>query len=236
MGIQPIKKANISEQVFEQLKQQLLLGEWKQGDKIPSENELAVAFGVSRVTVRQALQKLTVLGLIETRLGEGSFVKEVKLGMHMNTLIPMAYLGDQSLLEVLEFRQVVEVKTAELAAKRATDQDIEDLERIFNLMMDHKDDPHKFSEDDLDFHLKIAEITNNSLIIETHNIIKDILSVAMHKIVSERGNTAGLHYHKMLLEAIRERNAEKARELMAQHVDDTYEMMSRLHNDQKEKI
>jgi GntR family transcriptional repressor for pyruvate dehydrogenase complex len=229
MGIQPIKKANISEQVFEQLKQQLLLGEWKQGEKIPSENELAAAFGVSRVTVRQALQKLTVLGLIETRLGEGSFVKEVKLGVHMNTLIPMAYLGEQSLFEVLEFRQVVEVKTAELAAKRATEQDIEELQRIYQQMVEYKDDSRKFSEADLDFHLKIAEITNNSLIIETQNIIKDVLSVTMQRIVSERGNTGGLHYHKMLLEAIREHDSEKAREIMAKHVDDTYEMMSKLH-------
>jgi GntR family transcriptional regulator, transcriptional repressor for pyruvate dehydrogenase complex len=231
VGIQPIKKANISEQVFEQLKQQLLLGEWKQGEKIPSENELAVAFAVSRVTVRQALQKLTVLGLIETRLGEGSFVKEVKLGVHMNTLIPMAYLGEQSLLEVLEFRQVVEVKTAELAANRATEQDIEDLQKIFEQMEDYKNDSRKFSESDLDFHLKIAEMTNNSLIIETHNIIKDILSVAMQRIVKERGNTGGLHYHKMLLEAIREHDGEKAKDIMAQHVGDTYEMMSKLYKD-----
>lgn len=233
MGIKPIKKANISEQVFEQLKQQLLLGEWKQGEKIPSENELAAAFEVSRVTVRQALQKLTVLGLIETRLGEGSFVKEVKLGVHMNTLIPMAYLGEQSLLEVLEFRQVVEVKTAELAAMRATEQDVKDLEKIFERMLEYKDVARKFSEADLDFHLKIAEITKNSLIIETHNIIKDILSVAMQRIVDKRGNTGGLHYHKMLLQAIKEHDCEKTKQIMAQHVDDTYDMMSKLYEKEK---
>jgi GntR family transcriptional regulator, transcriptional repressor for pyruvate dehydrogenase complex len=229
MGIKPIKKANISEQVFEQLKQQLVAGEWKQGEKIPSENELATAFGVSRVTVRQALQKLTVLGLIETRLGEGSFVKEIKPGVYMNTLIPMAYLGEQSLLEVLEFRQAVEVKTAELAAKRATPKEIEELEKIFERMTKYKDNPKKFSEADLDFHLKIAEMTGNSLIMETHNIIKDILSVAMQHVVEKLGNTRGLHYHKILLEAIKEHDSKRSRDIMAQHLDDTYEIISQLY-------
>jgi GntR family transcriptional regulator, transcriptional repressor for pyruvate dehydrogenase complex len=228
VGIRPIKKANISEQVFEQLKQQMLLGEWKQGDKIPSENELAALFGVSRVTVRQALQKLTVLGLIETKLGEGSFVKEVKPGMYMNNLIPMAYLGSKSLLDILEFRQAIEVKTAELATKRATDEDIKELEKIFERMIKHKDNGKRFSEADLDFHLKLAEMTKNSLIIETHNIIKEILSVAMQSIVDQLGNVRGLHYHKMLLEAIKEHDYQKTKKIMAQHVDDTYETMSKL--------
>jgi GntR family transcriptional regulator, transcriptional repressor for pyruvate dehydrogenase complex len=234
MGIQPIKKANISEQVFEQLKQQLIAGEWKSGDKIPSENELAVAFGVSRVTVRQALQKMTVLGLIETRLGEGSFVKEIKPGVYMNTLIPMAYLGEQSLLEVLEFRQAIEVKTAELAAKRATDEDIEGLEKIFDRMKKYKDDARRFSEADLDFHLKLAEMTDNSLIIETHNIIKDILSVAMQHIVEKLGNTKGLYYHEMLLEATKERDYKKCGDIMAHHVDETYDIISKLQYDNKD--
>ena len=74
MAIQKISRASIGDQVYQQMKDQIVNGEWKAGDRLPSENELAEQFGVSRVTVRGALQKLAALGLIETKLGDGSYV------------------------------------------------------------------------------------------------------------------------------------------------------------------
>ena len=124
MGIKPIKKVNVGEQVFEQLKRMLIEGEWEPGSKIPSENELADLFNVSRITVRQALQKLNALGLIETKLGEGSFVKSVDIGESMNALIPVMYLGEHSASQVFEFRQIIETECARLACERATEEDI----------------------------------------------------------------------------------------------------------------
>ena len=96
MGIKPIKRVNVGEQVLLQLKKMLIDGEWAPGSKIPSENELAELFEVSRITVRQALQKLNALGLIETRLGDGSYVRNLDIGDSMNALIPFIYLGYQS--------------------------------------------------------------------------------------------------------------------------------------------
>jgi GntR family transcriptional repressor for pyruvate dehydrogenase complex len=223
MGIQPIKKANVSEQVYEQLKRQLLNGEWKQGDKIPSENELAEAFNVSRITVRHAIQKLTALGLIETRVGEGSFVREVKPGVYMNAIIPLAYLGENSTLEVLEFRYVVESESVGLAAERATQEDIAELKEILKNMEDVKEDTKLFAEADLRFHFKIAQITRNSLIIETYNILNDILETAMNDIVKRLGFEIGIYYHTKLLEAIEHHDSEQAKKIMKEHVDKTIE-------------
>ena len=73
MQITPIQKVNVVEEIFDQLQSMLIEGTWKPGDKIPSENELSETFGVSRMTIRQALQKMKALGLIETRSGSGSF-------------------------------------------------------------------------------------------------------------------------------------------------------------------
>ena len=75
MALSEVKKTNIGEQVYHQMKNQILNGDWKPGDKIPSENQLMALFGVSRGTVRQAVQKLGGEGLIFTRHGEGSFVQ-----------------------------------------------------------------------------------------------------------------------------------------------------------------
>ena len=80
MGIVPIKKVNVGQMVFDQMQELLIRGEWKPGDRLPSENELADMFNVSRITIRQALQKLSVLGLVKTRFGEGSFVKKFDIG------------------------------------------------------------------------------------------------------------------------------------------------------------
>jgi len=220
MAIQQIKKLNVGEQVFDQLKQQFLNNEWKQGEKIPSENDLAQAFGVSRVTVRQALQKLVVLGLLETRLGEGSFVKEAKAGLYMNSIIPIAFLGENSFKEVLEFRMKIEGTVAELATEKITENDISELESCFNKMEIYKDDLEMFSKTDFEFHMIIAKATRNSLFIEIFNIMNDILSNAMIKVVAKKGNASGLYYHKLLLETIKTHDPKQVRKVMDEHMQD----------------
>ena len=100
MEIKPIRKVNVGEMVFNQLQDLLIRGEWKPGDRLPSENELAELFHVSRITVRQALQKLSAMGLIETRLGEVSFVRKVDASESMNALVSTLYLDNASSLQV----------------------------------------------------------------------------------------------------------------------------------------
>jgi len=223
MAIRKIKRQSVSDQVFEQLKEQLLMNEWRRGEKLPSENELATSFDVSRVTVRHALQKLTALGLIETKLGEGSFVRDVAPGISMNQLIPMAYLNENSLQEIIEFRRVMEGKVAELAAMKATSEDIEKLEQAYSTMEQVKENLQQFSEADLNFHLTIADIAKNSIILQIYYIINDVLRRAFSEIVLKRGNSAGLYYHKLLLEAIKSGDATKARSIMDEHMEDLYD-------------
>ena len=177
MGIKPIKRVNVGEQVLLQLKKMLIDGEWAPGSKIPSENELAEMFEVSRITVRQALQKLNALGLIETRLGDGSYVRNLDIGDSMNALIPVMYLGDQSDAQVFEFRQIIETGCTKLAVNRATKKDIEELKIILAEMVRCKDksDIKGFSKADLKFHFKIAQITRNALFIKTNSILQDVL-------------------------------------------------------------
>ncbi len=221
----PIKKVvhqSIGEQVFEQLKEQIFNNEWRSGEKIPSENDLAASFGVSRITVRQALQKLMALGLIETRLGEGSFIKEAVPGINMNPLIPMAYLNENPLMELLEYRKVLEGNVAELATQKASEEEVAKLEEAYLLMEQVKDDLQRFSKMDLNFHLLLANMTKNSLIIQTFHIFNDVLNRAFTQIVSKRGNSAGIYYHQLLLEAVKSRNSREAKRIMDEHMQDLY--------------
>lgn len=221
MAIKRIPKVSITNAVFEQIKEQILSGNWPPGSRIPSENELTKMFGVSRISVRSALQKLAILGLVQTRQGDGTFVADLSAGVYLNSLLPALALGKHDLLEILEFRRVYEIENARLAALRRNEKDLERLQTILNKMQEYSADIKRFSVEDLNFHLELARATKNSLILKVSQITKDILRYHMEEIVSFRGTSDGLYYHPRILEAVSLQEAELAAKMMAEHIEIT---------------
>ena len=213
-------RENISDQVFSRLKQQLLEGAWKAGEKIPSENELADRFGVSRVTIRHALQKLSALGLIETRFGEGSFVCEIRPENAMDALIPVAFINDQALQEILQFRRMTEGPACGEACLLTDAEKNAELRGIYEKMQQSVHDLKQFSRYDFQFHQRIIRMTENSILIRIYSIIQEMMEHAFDRIVSARGTDAGLHYHGLILEAFEEGNPQKASGIMQEHMTD----------------
>ena len=222
MGIKPIKKVRVGEQVFQQMKGLLISGEWRPGDKLPSETELAEQFGISRITVRQALQRLSALNLIETRLGEGSFVKTVEIDQPLDNLISIAYLGTKTQSQVLEFRTILEVASAGLAAIRAGDEDLlllqENLSHMKAIAAQKDDDA--FSDLDLEFHTAIGQITKNPLIIRTNSILRDVLEPSMKEVIQRMVYETALRYHAQIIDAIRQKDSALAEDLMRKHIEE----------------
>lgn len=221
MKIQPIKRVSVSEQVFAQLRQGVIEGEWRAGEKLPSENELADSFGVSRVTIRHAIHNLVALGLAETRPGGGTYIKLPNPGAWMQSMIPIAYLSANDTIEVLDFRYVLEIETVGLAVERCNDDDVNALRNQLSLMLKSTGDFMAFSSADLDFHAMIAKITRNSLIVETSGILREILDVCMRQTVESLGVEIGIPFHQQLIMAFEERDAEKAKDIMRAHMDST---------------
>lgn len=221
MSIKPIKKVKIGEQVYEQLKEMLIKGEWKQGDKLPSENTLAEEFGVSRITVRQALQKLSAVGLIETRVGEGSFVRKVDVGEQMQGLLTTLILSGDEFEQVFEFRQIIDVESARLAVKHADKKNIKELKAIHNKMLDIKDNisSKKFAELDTAFHSKISEMTGNSLIVKSNEILREVINSYVGEIIQRMGVSTALEYHGRIIEAIEAGDEKAAANIMKEHLD-----------------
>lgn len=220
MEIKPIRRMSISDQVCEQIKQLILDKSWKPGEKIPSETELAEVFGVSRVSIREALLKLNAIGLLESRFSGGNYVREVGADIYLNAIVPIAYVGTDSLLEVLEFRQVVEAKQAGLAARKAKPEDVERLEKVVGDMEKEVGNLEAFSEADLRFHIELAHITQNSLLVACMELTRDVLGKNMQKLVGERGYNSGISDHRKIIEAIRENDERRATELMENHLAD----------------
>ena len=225
MAIKPIKNKSVSTEVLDQIKNQILSGEWTAGTKIPGEIELTQMFGVSRISVREAIHRLVGMGVLTVRRGEGTYVTEIMPQEYFNTLLPMLVIEGASLLEILEFRAIIEIQSARLAAMRAGEDDIRRMEDILKRMEESRDDLNRFAQEDLNFHTAIALATGNKMVVKVNAIIHDMLKLAMQEVVSVSGSTGGLYYHSRILEALKKRDGKTASEVMQAHIDVTIERM-----------
>jgi len=223
-----IKQQKVSALVYDQLLKQIKEQKWPEGAKLPSENELRVELGVSRISIREAMQKLTALGIVETRQGEGSFVRRVTSDTYSDLMFPMFMINKNSLQEILEYRLVMEVGATEIAADRITLEELATLEEIVVRMEQNESDIKRFSHDDLLFHMAIAKATKNQMIINVSLFMQDLLSVSMEKIVRVLGMKDGKHYHRLILEAFKSGEKKEVVELMREHVAKTVDRIGEL--------
>lgn len=223
-----LKRNSVSDQVFQQLKEKIIQGDWKTGTRIPSENQLGEILGVSRVSIREALHKLVALGILETRHGEGTYVRQSLVESYFNELIPFFILGKTDIIKILEYRKIVEVGTIAIAVKNADERDISQLEDVYNDMDSYKGDIEKFSELDIRFHLILSDIADNPIINKINYIINDILSEGMKKITKNLGPSDGLYYHRKIIDTIKKKDINKAQELMEEHIEKTIVRMSKI--------
>ncbi|MDR7870548.1 MAG: FadR/GntR family transcriptional regulator [Tissierellaceae bacterium] len=174
-----IIKTNVTDQVYEKIKENIVNGVWKEGDRIPSETELADYYGVSRISVRTALQKLKILGFIETYDGEGSFVKKFSLINIFRGISSDIIMDDSSISELKEFRKNTELDCCRLAIERGTDEEIVHLETILSEMEKKalNDDIEGFLEYDHKLHMQIAKMSRNSLYEVMFEVTKETLNL-----------------------------------------------------------
>lgn len=231
--LKPVRKERVSRQVFDQLKEQIVKGQWPAGTKLPSEHELSKQLNVSRVSVRSALQMLVALGLLETRHGEGTYVRELSGDLYFNALFPLLALSQTNIFDVLEYRRVMDPGAVVLATERASTEDLLELERIYHQMEEYRGDYKAFAHADLEFHLTIAKATRNPIFIKVNTIIRDILNASMEGIVRALGIRDGLYYHRQILEALKNRDATKAERLMREHVERTIQRLREGGGDKK---
>ncbi|WP_295581456.1 FadR/GntR family transcriptional regulator [uncultured Oscillibacter sp.] len=225
MSLKPVQRVKLSAQIEEQMKQQILEGKWRAGERLPSEHELSDIFQVSRVSIRQALQALSAQGLIETRSGDGSFVKQPGLRDLVLGSIPDIYLAEDSLRSVMEFRRLFEGPVAELAATRATDAQLRQMEALYRRMQETAAGNIKeHSGFDFEFHMLIGTMTQNPMVEAIYRVQNSVMRSCWHNIGTTKGTASGLYYHGLLLDAFRRRDAAACRRTMEAHVEATWNM------------
>jgi DNA-binding FadR family transcriptional regulator len=145
----------------------------------------------------------------------------------MNSLIPILALDETQLVEVLEFRRIIEIESVKLAAQRAQDEDIKELEEIVRTMKESKYDPIEFAEEDSLFHETLVKSAKNPIIYKVNTIIRDILLSHQVKIQEIMGPTLALKYHPAILEAVKKGDSELASKLMEEHIRTTIESVQK---------
>lgn len=213
------KRPSVSEIVFERLKHRIISKEWAPGDKLPSENKLSQEMGCSRVSIRAALQKLTSLGLVESRQGGGTYVCQLSVDQHLNSVLPYFALSRPDRASMFEFRYIIETESAALAAQRAEPSQIEAMHEATKKMAEATtiEDITKY---DLDFHYLVAQASHNPILVKVFEILYDTYFATLRDNVTTMGST-GSTYHHMITVAIETRDAELAKLLMRKHLSNT---------------
>ena len=213
------KHTTDSEAIFEALKERIIAGEWKPGEQIPSENKLCQMTGASRVTVRSAIQRLSSLGLVESRRGSGTFVCELSGEQHLNSVLPYFVLSQPDRISMFEFRRIIETEGAALAALRADSEQIAAMHEATRKMA-AATTTEEITQYDLEFHHLIMQGSRNSILVKVFEVLQDTYFALLRENVTRMGST-GAAYHQMITVAIESRDAELARLLMQKHLGNT---------------
>src|SRR5262245_41752611 len=187
-NVEPIRREPLASEIARRLVDYLLSGGVEPGARIPSERQLAEAFGVGRSAVREAIAALTLIGLIEVRHGDGTYLKRPESPLLPQVVEWGLRLGEQRTADLVEARQKIEVIIAGLAALRRTDDDVSDLDRILRRMERESSESGNataFVDADVEFHLRLAEAARNSALRDVLSSIQALLRAWIGRVTAE---------------------------------------------------
>ncbi len=210
-------------QILEQIKENIIQGHLKSGDRLPSERQWAEQLGVSRATIREAIRALEMIGLVVCQQGEGNFIAENFEDTLTQPLTIMFWLSNGQLREVQELRRALETESAKLAAKHMTPERYASLEKLCYAIETETDESVR-AELDKQFHYEIATASENKMIRNVllssatliEALIKDIRIAIL--LDTERGPIID-QQHRNILNALRNKEPLNAAFAMSQHMD-----------------
>jgi len=216
----PIQSERLYEQIVNQIEARIAAGDLKVGDKLPAEMELAEQFGVSRTAVREAVKILRQKGLIDILPGKGTYITNgTPVAMQQSLDMLRKFGSVEGYLNLVEVREIMEPQIAALAASRITEEFINAMQEAYETMETASDNADLFVEADLDFHLALAEATQNPLITALMDTIIGLLREQRKQTALVKGGLQrGQSHHKKILEAIIQRDPKAARLAMQHHL------------------
>ncbi|QRG65776.1 FadR/GntR family transcriptional regulator [Brevibacillus choshinensis] len=225
MSLQKTVRSSLVKQIVEQLAKRIEAGDWKVGERIPPEPELVEQLGVSRNTLREAVQALTHTGMLEARQGDGTYVRsssEFGAAMHRR-------LQRSAVMEILEVRYGLEREVARLAAQRRTMEDLihirEKLEYAYRVCKD----PKSYTEADVAFHMAIVEATKNSVMIDLYKHMTESVLYSVTSTLDISGlKDTQYKTHAELVEAIANQDCDSAETAVSKMIEASKSALAQL--------
>ena len=224
-SFKPIATRKIYQYILEQFVHLVSTGVLKPGDKIPSERELAESFKVSRPSVREALRVLEIIGLIDIQPGGGAYLKEMELGPFISVVAPLMFSRDRFDLELLEFRELIEIRAIELLPNPLSAEALEPMGRAIGEMRRalQDNDVEAGALADIQFHRSLLLASNSFILQKVLELVVSLFEHAVRggrSVVLEKQEDAAqlLHDHERIYRELASGNTDQAKKLLSSHL------------------
>lgn len=222
-------RERLADQISRQIKQLILTKKVQVGEKLPTERKLAQTLNVSKVVVREALHSLEQAGFVEIHPGSagGSFVSDKSYRPLLNSIHDLLQDGNLTLQHFYEARKAIELTSMQLALENLKAQDLKELEKINDQILEDMVNKERFPYHNKDFHVKISEISGNPLIKLIAGALLTIL-IMLYPVpmVSAEFVNKTYHRHLAMIDAMKQRNRKDCEDLICQDVEMTKEMLA----------
>jgi len=216
------------EQVAAQIQQLIASGALKPGDRLPNERELAAKFGVGRSSLRDAIRTLEVMGIVESRHGSGTVVRDLSTDSLVVPLASVLAHKRELVAELIDVRRMIEPALAARAAANATEEELSRLEDILRRQAEKVRRGERSIEEDSEFHYAIALASRNSVVLRVIDVLMDLLRDSRARSLQVKGrpekSCAG---HRRILRAIKRRDGPAAEAAVRKHLKEVEEIVMR---------
>jgi GntR family transcriptional regulator, transcriptional repressor for pyruvate dehydrogenase complex len=219
-------RSSLVDATAEELRQMILSGQWRQGEFLPPQRELATRFEVGTSTIREAVQCLIAVGLLQSHPGKGTWVRAYSLDTLVDPRAAKARLGQLNAYSLCEARAVVEVALSGFAAERAAPQDVAQIRMALDAMRAHSADTAAFVKADLDFHLAVANAAHNDLLGQFYHLARTLLEEVIHELIAlPNVKQESIAIQAGILAAIEARDPRQARHAAEKHMQYIYRLV-----------
>ncbi|WP_024615802.1 FadR/GntR family transcriptional regulator [Clostridium sp. Ade.TY] len=215
------KSTKVYEEVVERIKNMVENGELKMGEKLPTERAMAEELNVSRASIREAIRSLEVIGLVECKQGAGNYIRKDFSKILLEPLSMMFMLKQGSAMDIYELREVLELSTIMLSAKRISKEDLEKLKNLIKMFKESDIESNNVIIDK-EFHYTIVRAANNQLITNLLNVVsqlmdKFITDLRKNILESNENKEKLLELHEKIYFALEEKDDYKAYTALKDH-------------------
>jgi GntR family transcriptional repressor for pyruvate dehydrogenase complex len=229
VALEPIQRTRIPDEIANRLRLLIVDGTFKPDRPLPSERELARRLRVSRNSVRDAIRRLEVVGLLEARHGQGTFLRELSVDNLVTPMASVLTFNRARQADLMDVRRVFEPAVAGMAARRADASEIDEVDRILVAQRRKVQSGKPTIGEDTAFHAALARATHNPVIVGIMETLNDLLVESRARALQRRGHSMlSLGGHAAVLKALRRRDSNRAAIAMREHIDQIAALLDQL--------